>query len=177
MRIQPQLGLHDQRQRVMAATDVHRPRRDQDRQTLRHGRSDRWRGHGSPATITMHPAAPAPRRPPGHIRHPHSRLRLSATIRAFTSSGQCRLPRRRASTTSHRPTNPSPPSAIPASICLRRPSGRRETLQKCVKSMGRGRRLLQAMFFMPILALARARPMVRTRGPPMSLACAISADR
>ena len=32
--------------------------------------------------------------------------------------------------------------------------------------------MLQARFFMPILALALTRPMVRTAVPPMSLACA-----
>ncbi len=35
-----------------------------------------------------------------------------------------------------------------------------------------GRRMLQAMFFIPILALARAMPIVRTIVPPMSLVCA-----
>jgi len=38
--------------------------------------------------------------------------KLSATIRAFKSSGQRRFPRR-GSTTSQRPINPSPPSAMP----------------------------------------------------------------
>lgn len=34
MRIELQLGLHDQRQRLMATAEVHRLRRDQDRQPL-----------------------------------------------------------------------------------------------------------------------------------------------
>ena len=37
---------------------------------------------------------------------------MVVTIRALTSVGHRRLPRRRGSTTSHRPINPSPPSAI-----------------------------------------------------------------